>query len=76
MTDISTADVTLRTTSDDAGFPHTATISWMLHDHDGTLLDIGRRHRCPLTSNIPLCQLTLLDWGLLSLQFPHYVTAA
>jgi hypothetical protein len=30
--------------------------------------------RCPLTSNIPLCQLTLLDWGLLSLQFPHDVT--
>ncbi|MGH3408779.1 MAG: hypothetical protein ACRDRJ_40730 [Streptosporangiaceae bacterium] len=29
--------------------------------------------RCPLTSNIPLCQLTLLDWGLLPLQFPHYV---
>ena len=28
---------------------------------------------CPLASNIPLCQLTLLDWGLLSLQFPHYV---
>ena len=27
--------------------------------------------RCPLTSNIPLCQLTLLDWGPLSLQFPH-----
>ena len=25
----------------------TATISWMLHDHDGTLLDIGRRHRKP-----------------------------
>jgi hypothetical protein len=24
---------------------------------------------------IPLCQLTLLDRGLLSLQFPHYVTA-
>ncbi len=22
-----------------------ATISWMLHDHDGTLLDAGRRHR-------------------------------
>jgi Domain of unknown function (DUF222)/HNH endonuclease len=22
-----------------------ATISWMLHDHDGTLLDVGRRHR-------------------------------
>jgi hypothetical protein len=30
---------------------------------------------CPMTSNIPLCQLTLLDWGLLSLQFPHYVIA-
>ena len=30
---------------------------------------------CPLTSNIPLCQLTLLDWGLLPLQFPHCVTA-
>ncbi|MGH3407592.1 MAG: HNH endonuclease, partial [Streptosporangiaceae bacterium] len=25
----------------------TATVSWMLHDHDGTLLDIGRRHRKP-----------------------------
>jgi hypothetical protein len=24
-----------------------ATITWMLHDHDGTLLDIGRRHRTP-----------------------------
>ena len=24
-----------------------ATVSWMLHDHDGTLLDIGRRHRRP-----------------------------
>ena len=24
-----------------------ATVSWMLHDHDGTLLDIGRRHRKP-----------------------------
>jgi hypothetical protein len=22
-----------------------ATTSWMLHDHDGTLLDVGRRHR-------------------------------
>ncbi len=22
-----------------------ATVSWMLHDHDGTLLDAGRRHR-------------------------------
>jgi 5-methylcytosine-specific restriction endonuclease McrA len=22
-----------------------ATVSWMLHDHDGTLLDVGRRHR-------------------------------
>src|SRR5258708_37204166 len=22
-----------------------ATLSWMLHDHDGTLLDAGRRHR-------------------------------
>ena len=33
------------------------------------------RDGCPLTSNIPLCQLTLLDWGLLSLQFPRYVTA-
>ncbi len=30
---------------------------------------------CPMTSNIPLCQLTLLDWGLLPLQFPHYVIA-
>ena len=30
---------------------------------------------CPLSSNIPFCQLTLLDWGLLSLQFPHYVIA-
>lgn len=25
----------------------TATLSWMLHDHDGTLLDIGRRSRKP-----------------------------
>jgi hypothetical protein len=25
----------------------TATLSWMLHDHDGTLLDVGRRHRRP-----------------------------
>ena len=24
-----------------------ATVSWMLHDHDGTLLDVGRRHRTP-----------------------------
>ena len=24
-----------------------ATVSWMLHDHDATLLDIGRRHRTP-----------------------------
>jgi Domain of unknown function (DUF222)/HNH endonuclease len=24
-----------------------ATLSWMLHDHDGTLLDVGRRHRVP-----------------------------
>jgi 5-methylcytosine-specific restriction endonuclease McrA len=24
-----------------------ATITWMLHDHDGTLLDAGRRHRRP-----------------------------
>jgi Domain of unknown function (DUF222) len=24
-----------------------ATVSWMLHDHDGTLLDVGRRHRRP-----------------------------
>jgi hypothetical protein len=24
-----------------------ATITWMLHDHDGTLLDAGRRHRTP-----------------------------
>jgi hypothetical protein len=24
-----------------------ATITWMLHDHDGTLLDVGRRHRTP-----------------------------
>src|SRR5487761_784179 len=24
--------------------------------------------------NISLCRLTLLDWGLLSLQFAHYVT--
>ena len=24
-----------------------ATITWMLHDHDGTLLDAGRRHRIP-----------------------------
>ena len=24
-----------------------ATVSWMLHDHDGTLLDAGRRHRKP-----------------------------
>jgi 5-methylcytosine-specific restriction endonuclease McrA len=22
-----------------------ATVSWMLHDHDGTLIDVGRRHR-------------------------------
>jgi 5-methylcytosine-specific restriction endonuclease McrA len=22
-----------------------ATVTWMLHDHDGTLLDVGRRHR-------------------------------
>ena len=25
----------------------TATISWMLHDHDGNVLDAGRRHRKP-----------------------------
>ena len=25
----------------------TATLSWMLHDHDGTLLDAGRRRRRP-----------------------------
>jgi Domain of unknown function (DUF222)/HNH endonuclease len=25
----------------------TATISWMLHDHHGNLLDVGRRHRTP-----------------------------
>ncbi len=25
----------------------TATLSWMLHDHDGTLLDVGRRRRRP-----------------------------
>ena len=24
-----------------------ATVSWMLHDHHGTLLDVGRRHRVP-----------------------------
>jgi 5-methylcytosine-specific restriction endonuclease McrA len=24
-----------------------ATVSWMLHDHDGTLIDAGRRHRRP-----------------------------
>jgi hypothetical protein len=24
-----------------------ATITWLLHDHDGTLLDAGRRHRTP-----------------------------
>jgi hypothetical protein len=24
-----------------------ATVTWMLHDHDGTLLDVGRRHRTP-----------------------------
>jgi Domain of unknown function (DUF222) len=24
-----------------------ATVSWMLHDHDGSLLDVGRRHRKP-----------------------------
>jgi 5-methylcytosine-specific restriction endonuclease McrA len=24
-----------------------AALSWMLHDHDGTLLDVGRRHRRP-----------------------------
>jgi hypothetical protein len=24
-----------------------ASVSWMLHDHDGTLLDVGRRHRRP-----------------------------
>ncbi len=24
-----------------------ATVSWMLHDHDGNLLDAGRRHRTP-----------------------------
>jgi 5-methylcytosine-specific restriction endonuclease McrA len=24
-----------------------ATVTWMLHDHDGTLLDAGRRHRTP-----------------------------
>jgi hypothetical protein len=24
-----------------------STLSWMLHDHDGTLLDVGRRHRRP-----------------------------
>ncbi|HEY7013811.1 MAG TPA: HNH endonuclease signature motif containing protein, partial [Streptosporangiaceae bacterium] len=22
-----------------------ATVTWMLHDHDGTLIDVGRRHR-------------------------------
>ena len=26
---------------------HTATLSWMLHDQDGTLLDVGRRRRSP-----------------------------
>ena len=31
------------------------------------------RALCPLASNIPLCQLTLPAWGLLSLQFPHCV---
>ncbi len=25
----------------------TATLSWMLHDHDGTVLDVGRRRRRP-----------------------------
>jgi hypothetical protein len=25
----------------------TATLSWMLHDHNGTLLDVGRRRRRP-----------------------------
>jgi 5-methylcytosine-specific restriction endonuclease McrA len=25
----------------------TATLSWILHDHDGTVLDVGRRHRKP-----------------------------
>jgi hypothetical protein len=34
---ISTADMILCT----------ATLSWMLHDHDGTLLDVGRRRRKP-----------------------------
>jgi len=24
-----------------------ATLSWMLHDHDGSVLDVGRRHRVP-----------------------------
>jgi Domain of unknown function (DUF222) len=24
-----------------------ATVSWMLHDHEGNLLDVGRRHRTP-----------------------------
>jgi hypothetical protein len=24
-----------------------ATVTWMLHDHDGNLLDVGRRHRTP-----------------------------
>jgi 5-methylcytosine-specific restriction endonuclease McrA len=24
-----------------------ATVTWMLHDHNGTLLDVGRRHRRP-----------------------------
>src|SRR6266571_3403801 len=24
-----------------------ATITWMLHDHAGNLLDVGRRHRTP-----------------------------
>ncbi len=37
----------------------TATLSWMLHDHDGTLLDVGRRRRRPApraTSG------TIADW--------------
>ncbi len=28
----------------------TATLSWMLHDHDGTLLDVGRRRRRPTSA--------------------------
>ena len=28
----------------------TATLTWMLHDHDGTLLDVGRRRRRPTSA--------------------------